>query len=117
MVTGIVTWIAISIIITFILTWVMRIVKLQGYNQGCMDEARHWIAAVNKVTVPNWQSLPPQPGNADPERQKLAAQIYVTAYKCALDVIKEEIAMNRLEAMVDDLKKFVAEEQPRYPIA
>ena len=119
MVTGIITWIAIGVVLTFIEITLFRIVKFQGYNQGTQDEAQQWIAAINKVQVPNWQSIPPGEFSGDPEKAKLAAQIYVAAYKCCLDVIKEDIAMNRIEAMVDDLKKLIAEDQdvPRYPIA
>jgi hypothetical protein len=94
----------------------MRAVKMQGYTQGTIDEAEQWVDAIAKVKCPNWQSLPPAP-NTDPEKQKLAAQVYVAAFNCALDVIKEEIAMNRIEAMMDEVKKMVLEEEPRYPIA
>jgi hypothetical protein len=119
MVTGIITWIAITCIVVFIQTIILRIAKLQGYNQGTQDEAQQWIDAINKVQVPNWQSLPPGEFNGDPEKAKLAAQIYVAAYKCCLDVIKEEIALNRISAMAEELKQMVLEQEdvPRYPIA
>lgn len=109
MAAGIVGFIAVTLIILFVQTIILRIVKFQGYNQGTMDEAKQWIAAINKVQVPNWQSLPADPSMTDPEKQKLAAQIYVAAFKCCLDVIKEEIAMNRVEAMVDELKELIKE--------
>ena len=118
MVTGIIATICVTIIIVFVLTTIMRAVKMQGYTQGTIDEAKQWVDAITKVKCPNWQSLPPVPGE-DPEKQKLAAQVYVAAFNCALDVIKEEIAMNRIEAMVDEMKTLVLEQQeePRYPIA
>lgn len=119
MAIGIIGWIAVTCIIVFVVTTVMRIVKMQGYHQGTMDEAQQWVNAISKVTVPNWQSLETVPGtDQDPEKRKLAAQVYVAAFACALDVIKEEIALNRIEAMADDLKKLIAEDKAaRYPIA
>lgn len=115
--TGILGFIVVTALIVFVQTIIMRIVKLQGYNQGTQDEAQQWIAAITKVQVPNWQSLPVDPNIADPEKQKLAAQIYVAAFKCCLDVIKEDICMYRIEAMADEIKAMMKENEPRYPIA
>jgi hypothetical protein len=121
MVTGIITWIAIGVVITFIEITLFRIVKFQAYNQGMQEEAQQWVNAIQKIKVPNWQSLPPTDfGMQDPERAKLAAQVYVVAYQCCLDVIKEEIAMNRIEAMADQLNALVVEgteDNTRFPIA
>lgn len=116
MVTGIIATICVTLIIWFVLQTIMRAVKIQGYTQGTIDEAKQWVDAIAKVKVPNWQSLPPA-SDTDPEKQKLAAQVYVAAFACALDVIKEEIAMNRIEAMVDEVKKMVLEGEPQYPVA
>jgi hypothetical protein len=116
MAIGIIGYIAVTIILVFIQTIFMRLMKAQGYNQGSMDEAKQWVDAINKIQAPNWQSMP-VPHGTDPEKAKFAAQIYVESFKIALEVIKEEIAMNRLTAMVDDLKKLIAEDEPRYPIA
>lgn len=117
MAIGIIATMAITIIITFIAVTAMKIMKLKGFNEGMMSEAKQWVAAIEKVRVPNWQSMPVPPGE-DPERAKLAAQIYVEAFKVALDVIKEEIAVNRLNAIVVDIQKMTQDHnEARYPIA
>ena len=84
MVTGIIAWIAVTCIVVFVQTTIMRIVKLQGYNQGTMDEAKHWIAAINKVKVPNWQSLPANPNATDPEGQKRTSVRSTSSRKTSL---------------------------------
>lgn len=104
MAIGIITWIAVGIIVTFVEITVMNWVRIKAFNDGMMKESKDWVDAVNKVQVPNWQSLPTRPGT-NKEMAETAAKIYVEAFGIALGVVKEEIAMNRLEAMVEELKK------------
>lgn len=108
MVLGIVVQIAITLVIAFIAWMSAQVIFLRGFRAGMQHEAKGWVDAVNKVTPPNWQSIPTPPGY-DVERAKAAAQVYVEAYKVALDVIKEEIAMNRIEALAKELSEMVEE--------
>lgn len=107
MVSGIVQ-ILITLVLAFIAWVTAQIIFLRGFRAGMQHEAKGWVAAVNKVAVPNWQSIP-TPHGADAERAKAAALVYVEAFKVALDVIKEEIAMNRIDALMKELAVTEAE--------
>ena len=97
-----------SIILVFI-AWVSaQIIFMRGFRAGMQHEAKGWVDAITKVTPPNWQSIPTPPGY-DAERAKAAAQVYVEAFKVALDVIKEEIAMNRIDALSKELSEMLGE--------
>lgn len=105
---GAIVPILISIVLAFIAWMSAQVIFMKGFRAGMQHEAKGWIDAINKVTPPNWQSIPTPPGY-DAERAKAAAQVYVEAYKVALDVIKEEIAMNRIEALAKELSDLVEE--------
>jgi ribonuclease D len=99
---------AIAALAAFVVYELIQVAKLKGYHEGVQKEAQNWVDAINKVTVPNWQSLPIPPGTT-PEQAQIAAKIYVEAYKVALDTIKEEIAMNRINSLLDEMQKMALE--------
>lgn len=70
----------------------------KGYRQGMVDESAHWCDALEKVTPPNWQSLP-DPDGADKQRSENFRKIYVDTFKTALQAIRAEIVVNRVEAL------------------
>jgi hypothetical protein len=108
MVLGIVIQIAITLVLALI-AWVSsQVIFMKGFRAGMQHEAKGWVDALTKVTPPNWQSIPTPPGY-DADRAKAAAQVYVEAFKVALDVIKEEIAMNRIEALAKELSVLAQE--------
>jgi hypothetical protein len=85
-----------------------KVVWMSGFVAGTMQETKRWLDALDKLAVPNWQSLPitGDDKTMTPEQSKLANQIFVSAYKLALDRIRAEIADLRREA----LEKATAEE-------
>jgi len=76
----------------------------KGFVAGARSEAQGWLDAINKIIPPNWQSLPDVP-DVDPEQSKEVRKLYVNTFKFALDIIKEEIAMNRIAAIATDVAK------------
>lgn len=80
----------------------------KGMIAGMKREANGWMNAITKVTPPNWQSLP-APSGLDPERSKEARKLYVDTYKTALDAIKQEIALNRIDALTEEFLKGIEE--------
>ena len=80
----------------------------KGMIAGMKKEASGWMNAIGKVSPPNWQSLP-SPVGLDAERSKEARKLYVDTYKTALDVIKKEIATNRIDALTEELLKGIEE--------
>ena len=80
----------------------------KGMIAGMKKEASGWMNAIGKVSPPNWQSLP-SPSGLDAERSKEARKLYVDTYKTALDVIKKEIATNRIDALTEEFLKGIEE--------
>jgi hypothetical protein len=89
----------------------IKAVWMSGFVAGTLGEAKLWIDSIDRLFVPNWQSLPvvitadDQP--LTPEQTKWMNQIYVSAYDLALTTIKVEIA----EARRDIVAKAAAEEE------
>jgi hypothetical protein len=110
MVNGLV-WFGISIFIAFVTVQLGIRLYVQGFSAGMRKEAKCWIDAIQKVTPPNWQSLP-LPEGLERKTAEEANKVYAAAFKVALEIIKEEIAVNRLDAIVDDITKGTILEQP-----
>jgi hypothetical protein len=106
MATGLI-WFLVNFMVLVVACLAGAVLYMKGYRAGMQSEAKDWIAAINKVTPPNWQSLP-TPDGADPEKSKEFRKLYVDTFKICLDVIKEEIAMNRLETLAKDIADFAA---------
>jgi hypothetical protein len=97
--------IAVTVVITVIAVYLMGSMHMKGFMAGMRREAQGWIDAIAKVQPPNWQSLPVDGhGGLDREKVEGANKVYVAAFKVALDVIKEEIAVNRMAALLKDLE-------------
>lgn len=101
MVSGIIVQILITLVLMVIAYFAGASLYLKGWIAGMKKEAMGWVDALNKVQPPNWQSLPHPPGY-DRERAEAAAKVYVEAFRVALDVIKEEIAVNRMNALIKE---------------
>jgi len=101
MVLGVALQIAITIVIAVIAVYAMGCMYMKGFIAGMRHETKGWVDAIAKVQPPNWQSLPVD-GHEGWDREKVesANKIYVAAFKVALDVIKEEIAVNRMTALL-----------------
>jgi hypothetical protein len=88
----------------------IKAVWMSGFVAGTLGEAKLWLEGIDKLMVPNWQSLPVTVTADDqpmtPEQTKWMNQIYVSAYQLALHSIKAEIA----EARRDLVEKAAAEE-------
>lgn len=89
-----------------------RVLWRAGFLAGKDHEALMWLASIEKLFVPNWQSHPISDKSLTPEEIKFANQVYVAAYRAALDHIKLDIANVRREA----LEKLKAKEEPGYPV-
>ena len=110
---GLLTW----ILLGFGLWGVGVVGKLlwkSGFLAGRDHEGMLWLDAIEKLYVPNWQSLPIRAEGMTPEELKYANQVYVAAYQTALDHIKVDIGNIRREA----LEKFRTKEEsgPGYPV-
>jgi len=81
-----------------------RLVYLKGLVDGTRREAKEWMEAIEKVTPPNWQSLPIQSDSLERAKLEEANKVYAAAFRIALGVIKEEIAVNRFTALIEDLE-------------
>jgi hypothetical protein len=104
-------WFLVNFMILAVACLAGAVLYMKGYKAGMQSEAKDWINAINKVTPPNWQSLP-TPEGADPEKSKEFRKLYVDTFKIALDVIKEEIAANRLETLMKNIADFAAGKEP-----
>lgn len=76
----------------------------QGYRAGMVDEAKAWFNAVEKIQPPNWQSLP-DPEGTKGEESVASRKEYVDNFKRALTSVKLEVAINRMQALADDIIK------------
>jgi hypothetical protein len=76
-----------------------------AFTAGALAEARWWLAGVDSLRPPNWQSLIVGGKDMTPEQAKLANQIYVQAYSIALLNIKEELADARREAVEKEIER------------
>jgi len=106
MVSGIVVQLAITAVIAVIATYALKAMYLRGFIAGMQHEAKAWADAVMAVKPPNWQSLPID-GHEGWDREKIegANKVYAGAFRVALDVIREEIAVNRMAALVKDFEE------------
>ncbi len=101
MALGIVVAIALILLVVY---QTGRLVYLKGCLDGTHQEAKQWLEAIDKVTPPNWQSLPIQSDSLEKAKLEEANKVYAAAFKIALGVIREEIAVNRLAAMLKDME-------------
>ena len=96
---------AATIGVVIITCYVGSSVYMKGYLAGMRKEAFSWIEAIGKVTPPNWQSLPFTGSNLSSEMQKDANKMYAMSFRIALDIIKDEIAENRLASLLAEVEK------------
>jgi len=89
----------------------VKAVWMSGFVAGTLGEAKLWLDSIDKLSRPNWQSLPltitVDDAPMTPEQTKWMNQIYVSAYELALLTIREEIA----EARREIVEKAAAEEE------
>ena len=107
--------ILISLLLLVIAWLAAKMIFASGFVAGKDHEARLWIKAIDALFVPNWQSLPIQSDEVklDPDKLKMANQVFVAAYTLALDRIKKDIVEIRQEQLIKSLAE--NEEEPRYP--
>jgi hypothetical protein len=101
------------LILCFGLFVAAKVLWKSGFLAGRDHEAMLWLESIDKLFVPNWQSLPVgKDEGLTPEELKFANQVYAAAYRAALDHIKVDIANVRREA----LEKFKATQEPEHSI-
>jgi len=107
--------ILILVVLAYALYLGAKVLWRAGFLAGKDHEAALWIASIDKLFVPNWQSYPVgKDEGLKGEELKFANQVYVAAYRAALDHIKVDIGNVRREA----LEKLKAKEQQQqgYPV-
>jgi hypothetical protein len=93
---------------------VLKLVWMSGFMAGKDHEAILWLKSIDKLFVPNWQSLTiGRDEGMNSEELEYANRIYVAAYRTALDHIKLDIAAIRREALE---KQKLIEEAPERPV-
>jgi hypothetical protein len=116
MVPGIALQIAITAVLIVIAVYALKSMYLKGFISGMQYEAKAWAEAIGKVQPPNWQSLPVgEHLGYDKERIEGANKVYVAAFKVALEVIKEEIAANRIMALAVEFESGLLVKKPGTP--
>ena len=107
--------IAIILLALYVIRLIGKVIWKSGFLAGTHHEAQMWIDAIDKLFVPNWQSLSiGQDEGLTPEQLKMANQVYAAAYRTALDHIKLDIALIRRETV--EKYKAETEEESGYPV-
>jgi hypothetical protein len=83
----------------------LRFVYFKGFIAGMQKEAHEWAQAIEKVSIPNWQSMPLYDPKMDPEKLLEANKVYVAAYGLVLHKIKQEVAENRMQALLKEVEE------------
>ena len=104
----------ITLLVLLVLYLTAKVIWKAGFLAGTHHEASMWLASIDKLMPPNWQSLTiGRDEGLSPEHLEMANRVYAAAYRTALDHIKLDIGLIRREA----LEKLNAEmEDPRYPV-
>jgi|SRR5271154_2560834 len=89
-----------------------KILWKAGFMAGRDHEALMWIASIDKLFPPNWQSYPLQDKSLTSEELKYANQVYAAAYRAAVDHIKIDI----VEIRRAELQKLQAEQEAERPV-
>lgn len=83
-----------------------KVVWMSGFLAGGKHEARYWIASIDKLFAPNWQSLSiGRDEGLSPEQLEMANRVYAAAYRTALDHIKVDIALVRQEMLLKEAER------------
>jgi hypothetical protein len=91
-----------------------KIIWKSGFLAGTHHEASMWLASIDKLMPPNWQSLViGRDEGLTPEQLEMANRVYAAAYRTAIDHIKLDIALIRQKAVEEFQAKL---EDPRYPV-
>jgi hypothetical protein len=107
--------VAIILLVLVVTRLIGKVIWRSGFLAGTHHEALMWLASIDKLFVPNWQSLPINDKDLTPEQLKWVNQLYVATYRTALEHIKLDIANIRREAVA----KFQAEQNDAssgYPV-
>ena len=104
----------ITLLVLLVLYLTAKVIWKAGFLAGTTHEAMMWLASIDKLFAPNWQSLEiGRDANLSPEQLEMANRVYAAAYRTAIEHIKLDIANIRREAV----EKINAElEDPRYPV-
>jgi hypothetical protein len=86
----------------------LKTVWKAGFLAGVRHEAIMWLASIDKLFAPNWQSLEiGRDEGLTPEQLEMANRVYAAAYRTAIEHIKLDIANIRRAA----IEKYQAEQQ------
>lgn len=88
---------------------VAKVVWTSGFLSGRRHEAFLWLDSIDKLIVPNWQSMELSDSSLTKEEAVFANKVYAAAYRAALDHIKLDISI------IQQVEIEKAEE-PTYPI-
>jgi hypothetical protein len=77
-----------------------KVIWKSGFLAGKDHEAMMWLASIDKLMPPNWQSLViGRDDGLTPEQLEMANRVYAAAYRTALDHIKLDIGLIRRKAI------------------
>ena len=103
----------ITLLVLLVIYLAAKVIWKAGFLAGIDHEALQWLASIDKLMPPNWQSLViGRDDGLTPEQLEMANRVYAAAYRTALDHIKLDIGLIRRKA-IEELQAEV--EDPRYP--
>jgi hypothetical protein len=104
----------ITLLVLLVIYLAAKVIWKAGFLAGTTHEALMWLASIDKLMPPNWQSLViGRDDGLTPEQLEMANRVYAAAYRTALDHIKLDIGLIRRKA-IEELTAEV--EDPRYPV-
>ena len=104
----------ITLLVLLVLYLTAKVIWKAGFLAGTTHEALMWLASIDKLFAPNWQSMEiGKDSGLSVEQLVMANKVYAAAYRAAIDHIKLDIANIRREA----IEKARSEEAyPDYPV-
>lgn len=104
----------ITLLVLLVLYLGAKVIWKAGFLAGTTHEALMWLASIDKLFAPNWQSLSiGRDQGLSPEQLEMANRVYAAAYRTAIEHIKLDIALIRRAAIE---KSQTEEEDSRYPV-
>lgn len=104
----------ITLAVLLVLYLAAKVIWKAGFLAGTTHEALMWLASIDKLFAPNWQSLEiGRDEGLTREQLEMANKIYAAAYRTAIDHIKLDIGNIRRKAIEESRPK---DEDSRYPV-
>ncbi len=105
--------ILITLALFLVIYLTLKLVWRAGFLAGTTHEALMWLASIDKLFAPNWQSMEiGKDSGLTTDQLVMANKVYAAAYRTAIEHIKLDIANIRREA----IEKYQQEQEPDYPV-